>query len=350
MTEAGTAPDTQRQQTLKSHLLKVDVCCNLCGASDTTLITTGREHEYDNTTDDVFNVVACKNCGLCYLNPRPDVSELGQIYPPNYYSYGQQKHRLEANANSILQRLRYQGFRAKIARSLSLCPGHANVPVQVLDIGCGDGHTLDLYREVQDRTIETHGVDFNPGAIAMAEANGHKTYLGRFEDIAWPDCSFDLVYASHVIEHVPDPKAFTFKIRRILKPGGIFWFETPNIGSIDATWFRKKHWGAYHFPRHWFYFSRQTIEQLAKQCDFEIAHIDFVPNAIFWFWTFHSMMVDANPRLRPLADALLPPIDFQKDSFANFLRICFFCSIDVAIKKLTGETANMIVAFRKPFA
>lgn len=331
---------------MKSEIAKVETACNTCGATETTLVTAGREHEYDNTTDDVFHVVRCTSCGLVYLNPRPAVCELATIYPPNYYSYGQQRLREEANPHSLLQRLRYQGFRAKIGRSLALCPGGQRLAV--LDIGCGDGHTLNLYREYSGREIETHGVDFNAGAVSEAARAGHITYCGRFEDVALPDAQFDLVYASHVIEHVEDPKAFTQKVFRILKPGGVFWFETPNIGSLDARLFRHRHWGAYHFPRHWVFYDRRSIAKLADLTGFSLEFVDFVPNAIFWFWTFHSLIVSASPKLRRLADALFPPVDFQRDTLANFLRICFFCGIDVIIKLVTGETANMIVAFRKP--
>lgn len=332
---------------MKSDIKKVgESQCNCCGSVKQEFVTTGREHEYDNTTADVFTVVRCPDCGLCYLNPRPDVSELATIYPPNYYSYSQQRLKEDANPSSLLHRIRYQGFRAKIRKSLSLAPSHD--PTTVLDIGCGDGHTLSLFREVQDRNVETHGVDFNAGAVALAAQSGHKAYAGRFEDVDLPVEYFDLVTASHVIEHVADPRAFAEKVRRILRPGGIFWFETPNIGSLDAKLFRRYHWGAYHFPRHWFFFDARSIRKLAESVGFEVVFMDFCPNAIFWFWTFHSMIVSANPRLRPLAESLFPAVDFQRDTLANFLRICFFCGVDVMIKLSTGQTSNMVVAFRKP--
>jgi len=331
---------------MRSNINKVETVCNFCGSANRSLVTQGREHEYDNTTDDLFAVVACRDCGLVYLSPRPDVSELDTIYPPNYYSYGQQKLKEEADPNSLLHRIRYHGFKVKIQRALSLCPGVE--PVTVLDIGCGDGHTLNLFRTFGPVKVETHGVDFNVASVEAAASCGHKTYTGRFEEVDLAGGYFDLVYASHVIEHVADPRGFTEKVQRILKPGGIFWFETPNIGSLDARLFRRKHWGAYHFPRHWFFFSPETILKLARLAGFDVVLIDYVPNAIFWFWTCHSLIVSANPKLRKLADALFPPVDFQRDTLANFLRICLFCSIDLLIKVCTGQTANMIVAFRKP--
>lgn len=330
---------------MKSNIKKVEAACNFCGSAERILITTGSEHEYLTTTGDKFNVVQCTKCRLIYLNPRPDISELDTVYPPDYYSYNQQKLKEQANPNSLLHTLRYRGFMAKIRQGLSLCPQHD--PITVLDIGCGDGHTLNLYRQIKNVNVETHGVDFNTAACEQAAQQGHKTYSGRFEDVDLPLEYFDLVTASHVIEHVADPKGFTEKIHSILRPGGIFWFETPNIGSLDAKLFRKEHWGAYHFPRHWYFFDADSIGNLSKMTGFDIVLIDYYPNAIFWFWTFHSMLVSINPKLRKLADCLFPAIDFQRDTLANFLRICFFCGIDVIIKLLTGQTSNMVVAFRK---
>ncbi|MBS1954061.1 MAG: class I SAM-dependent methyltransferase [Cyanobacteria bacterium SZAS-4] len=372
----------------KSGITKVSTRCNLCNADDYELVTTGREHEYDNTTADDFNVVRCTKCGLIYLNPRPDVSELSTIYPVNYYSYNQKALRDQANPNSILHQLRYKGFQAKIRKSLSLCehenesaegklagggstgtrstgsgatgsgstesgstgnrsPGRGAHPPRwsVLDIGCGDGHTLDLY--ARHPGVKTYGVDFNLVALELARSNGHTVYEGSFEKAELPSNLFDLVTATHVIEHVADPRQFLLKVHHVLRADGILWLETPNIGSMDATWFRARHWGAYHFPRHWFFFSRETLTKLAASAGFEPVFTDFVPNAIFWFWTFHSMLIEKFPRSRKFVDILLPPIDFQKDTFANFVRICFFCVIDVIIKKATGETSNMIMAFKK---
>jgi ubiquinone/menaquinone biosynthesis C-methylase UbiE len=233
-----------------------------------------------------------------------------------------------------------------VEKSLALARQASTLPMRMLDIGCGDGHTLDLYK--QQPGVETHGVDFNQSALALARNNGHSVYQGRFEDVELPTDYFDLVTATHVIEHVPDPMQFAKKAFAVLKPGGIFWLETPNIESLDARMFRQGNWGGYHFPRHWFFFSRKTMLQLSNQIGFQTELVDFVPNAIFWFWTMHSIFLQNYPQARKFADTIFPPIDFQRDSFSNFLRICFFCSIDVAIKATTGETANMIVAVRKP--
>ena len=39
---------------------------------------------------------------------------------------------------------------------------------------------------------------------------------------------FSVVVALHVVEHLPDPEGTIREVRRILRPGGLFLFATPN--------------------------------------------------------------------------------------------------------------------------
>src|SRR5579872_6845724 len=125
-------------QAVKSNIRKVAVSCNNCGSSDSELVTDGVEHEYDNTTDDVFHVVRCKNCGLVYLNPRPDISELKTIYPDNYYAYElEEKNKSASSRKSALYKIRKNIYVGRLKRVLALCK--AGKDFRVMDIGCADG-------------------------------------------------------------------------------------------------------------------------------------------------------------------------------------------------------------------
>lgn len=329
----------------KSNIKKVETTCNNCGSSRTELVTKGVEHEYSNTTDDVFNVVRCLDCGLCYLNPRPDISELSTIYPPNYYAYNLEAGYDQEQRENFYYKLRY----STILKGLEYCLSFVKSPgtVSVLDIGCADGHILNWFRKVRTREVETFGVDMNERSVEKARTAGHTAYAGRFEEVDLPENFFDFVWASHVIEHVPDPREFALKVKRVLKPGGIFWFWTPNINSLDARIFRRQHWGAYHFPRHWVFYDPASVKRLAELTGFELVHIDFQPNAIFWVWTFHSLL-KRTPGLAGVADALFPPINWTQTTAGNFVRNGFFAAVDMVLKAVTGQTSNMGVVFRKP--
>jgi ubiquinone/menaquinone biosynthesis C-methylase UbiE len=49
---------------------------------------------------------------------------------------------------------------------------------------------------------------------------------GSAERIPFPSESFDVVHASSVMEHVQDLDASLAEVNRVLKPGGVFWFNS----------------------------------------------------------------------------------------------------------------------------
>jgi SAM-dependent methyltransferase len=51
-------------------------------------------------------------------------------------------------------------------------------------------------------------------------------------DIDMPDDSFDVVYASHVLEHIPNDVQAMSEIHRILRPGGWAILQVPIFGAV----------------------------------------------------------------------------------------------------------------------
>jgi len=336
---------------MKTAIKKVDVSCNNCGSTDFSLVTQGAEHEYKNTTSDVFCVVKCKNCSLVYLNPRPDVSELPTIYPNEYYAYHLASKNVEKeNTSSLLYRARRHVYLSRLEKALALCAYQGDL--RVLDIGCADGRALNWYKQVRSAKVETFGVDFDETAVKLARDAGHTVYCGRFETADIPLQYFDLLVATHVIEHVSDPKAFAKRAFAVLKPGGIFLIETPNINAADARLFKNRHWGGYHFPRHWIFYSPETLQQMVTECGFSIVDIQFHPAPAFWNWTFHSLLGapdrHKNGFFSRLSDWLFPPTEFQRNSVKNLIFVSLFTFLDIVLKAVTGTTSNMSLTVRKP--
>jgi len=331
---------------MKNDIKKVEVSCNNCGSCDADFVTKGVEHEYDNTTQDEFTVVKCSQCGLHYLNPRPNLCELNTIYPSQYYAYHLQTKNVESeNQDSLLYKARKFVYLDRLEKAISHCGNSQEL--NVLDIGCADGRALNWYRKIESKTVKTFGVDFDRIAVERAREAGHTIYQGRFEDVDMPTNFFDMAVATHVIEHVADPKAFARRAFEVIKPGGILLLETPNIDSLDAKLFRQRHWGGYHFPRHWVFYSAASITKLVKELGFEIIEIRYHPAPAFWNWSFHSLMASQAP-CKNLADFLFPPSDFQKNNLKNLCAVSLFTFIDVVQKATTGKTSNMSILLRKP--
>lgn len=97
----------------------------------------------------------------------------------------------------------------------------------ILDVGANDGSFCPEIRRVAAHAGLFAGVD--PDADKLSR---HPLVQQRFattlESSEIPDASFDCVYAIYVLEHVADDRSFLSRVARILKPGGSFFFITPN--------------------------------------------------------------------------------------------------------------------------
>jgi SAM-dependent methyltransferase len=98
----------------------------------------------------------------------------------------------------------------------------AQGPWRVLDLGCGTGDSIDLFR-ARDPDVQWVGLD----VPASPEAAGRTRRDARFEtfdgvSIPFADGSFELVYCKQVLEHVRHPEPLLAEVRRVLVPGG--WF------------------------------------------------------------------------------------------------------------------------------
>lgn len=309
----------------------------------------GREHEYDNTTDEEFAVVRCGRCGLVRLNPRPAVSELSVIYPPDYYAYHLVDH--DGSPRSLFARLTEPPKRRMYQRRLvSIVDELASDAerLRLLDVGCADGRLLDWYRSspVGGRLV-THGIDLSDDAVRLAQGRGHVAVSGRFEtDTSLESDSYHLIFASHVIEHTDDPRAFARRAADLMVPGGLFVVSTPNFDSFDVRRFQR-HWGGNHFPRHWTFYDARSITALAASVGLAVERVDYELNPVFWNWTAHSWLRERFPHRR-WVDRVFPPVDIFHPSARSFLNLSVFTVVDRLQQALTAKTASMVAVLRKP--
>lgn len=101
----------------------------------------------------------------------------------------------------------------------------------VLDIGCGRG---GLVEQLDHPLAQVVGID--PDWQSLQQ---HRLPLPRV--VGWSDAlpfapaHFDVAFASWVLEHLADPARTFAALRRVLRPGGVFVFITPN-GRHPLAW------------------------------------------------------------------------------------------------------------------
>ncbi|MBN2190075.1 MAG: class I SAM-dependent methyltransferase [Candidatus Aureabacteria bacterium] len=97
---------------------------------------------------------------------------------------------------------------------------------KVLDLGCRDGEFTKHYAGKNNVT----GVDIDRDALVIAKKNLNidTEWLDLNEEFPFREDSYDAVIACEIIEHIYYPESFLEKIRRVLKPGGVFIGSAPN--------------------------------------------------------------------------------------------------------------------------
>lgn len=97
----------------------------------------------------------------------------------------------------------------------------------VLDLGCGNGHTLEAVRRCHPANRYS-GLDFSEELLARARARklpGCELRLGDARALPYKDGSFDAVYTERCLINILDwdgQKKALSEIRRVLRPGGYY--------------------------------------------------------------------------------------------------------------------------------
>ena len=209
-----------------------------------------------------FGYVRCTRCGLIQMNPQPLPEDVKRRYQEgsgkDYLSYE------IANEASFLRlqelALGDAGFE-KIERAF-LETGRT----RLLDIGSATGALLGKLKtrgwNVTGIEISTPQADYarNERGLDIIGVPLEKAGLG-------PD-SFDVVLASHLIEHLNNPGLFVREVYRILKPGSYFLVTTPNISGFQGRLMQSR-WRSAIFD-HLYLFSKKTLTRLLKDTGFSI--------------------------------------------------------------------------------
>ncbi len=264
------------------------VSCNLCGLDNARVLFSKKDKF--GVTEDGFNVVECQGCGLLYINPRPSQEEIRKFYPETY----SWKETLEAESflTKCVRRLekayRYHLLRDEVSKVVKFTRRGSG---KVLDIGCGTGDRLDVFR---NKGFETYGVETSDSGNY---AQGHlklNVLKGDLFSANFPDGFFDIVTLYNVLEHTHHPTRVCDEIHRILKDDGFLVIQVPNKDSLQCKIFKKR-WAAFDVPRDLYYFGIETLQSFLRKSVFRITKVDQFMN----WWHPPTMVISLFPNLDP---------------------------------------------------
>ncbi len=216
------------------------LACILCEQSDTRLYKV--ENGYD--------AVQCARCGLVFVTPRPDITEMKELYQGQETKIDLSQHMTGRDEKTIEAR-----WALRVIKRYQT--GGA-----LLEVGSAAGYFL---REAQRQGFAVQGIDLVQQFVRFAtEVLDVPVFEGTLRDARFAPETFDVVYMRNVLGHLAFPIAEFEIVHRVLKPRGYLVLETGNVAELPA-----ETTGELELPDHLFHFSESTIKQLLERTRFD---------------------------------------------------------------------------------
>jgi len=156
---------------------------------------------------------------------------------------GKQGCRYAGSKNDVKSLDRYYKKLFGITRSQLNHECLAGVPLdsQVLEVGCNNGVQLQCLKEMG--FMDVMGVEPNPLAVKKYGDNGVCIEQGYGQSLDFPDQTFDLVFTSGVLIHIPPDELSLVlgEMYRVTKNGGWLWgFEYFHPSCIERVYDGKR--------------------------------------------------------------------------------------------------------------
>jgi SAM-dependent methyltransferase len=101
---------------------------------------------------------------------------------------------------------------------------HLGAEVAALDLGAGAGIVEQM--NFKGLAASVCGVDLDPRVVSNPMLDEGR--VANADRIPFEDARFDVVFSDNVLEHLEEPLQVFREVARVLKPGGVFLFKTPN--------------------------------------------------------------------------------------------------------------------------
>ena len=251
-----------QKQTLNNINNKIDSGIYKYAKSICACGSTGEFSDTEICSHDRFGMtarnVACKNCGLIRLDPHLDQESLELFYRDHYRSlYTGLKSTDNAEKVFNAQYITGQNYYNYIKSNIDNIDSYKNV----LEIGCSAGGILKVFSDTGHQCV---GYDYDYEYMKYGKEKGLNLINGGVDSIHGNEL-FDIVIASHVLEHLPDINTKINKILKLIKPNGILFIAVP--GLLNQKYYVGKRASFQYWAQavHIWWFSYETLSNLMSK-------------------------------------------------------------------------------------
>jgi 2-polyprenyl-3-methyl-5-hydroxy-6-metoxy-1,4-benzoquinol methylase len=210
------------------------VRCIVCNVEDAEVIDGGYTGYVEGTS---FTIYGCSSCGSHFVSPLSFIGTLYEnIYETPDISGYDRYHTYARRMKKVKNPLRYLSYSESTYYPVYRYMKNKSA-LRVLDVGCGYGYLTYALRALRNDAI---GIDISENAITFARENFGEYYLHTdVGSLAKTSIErFDVIIATELIEHLPEPHKFVADCLRLLRAGGRIIITTPNkdYHRRDSVW------------------------------------------------------------------------------------------------------------------
>ncbi|MBY9006439.1 MAG: class I SAM-dependent methyltransferase [Candidatus Lokiarchaeota archaeon] len=292
--------------------------CPFCQSSEYLYILSQPDIRY--FPEDSFQICRCKSCNILFTLPIQSLEQLRKYYPKTYGPYREINSVNEIIENThfhyskflnkillLFEKVYSHSFYKEIHRNFPrnffykvlntiirlyykflllltsryfwfLNPlrlfGHVIYPsaypyknqkIKYLHIGSG---SANVFTKLHLLGFSIHNIDINKALCAEYNKRGINSHCGTIKDVDFPNEYFDVIYLSHVLEHLLQPKEELTKLKDWLKRSGVIICQFPLYGTVE--WNSNNKFVFFDVPRHRIHIEKQNVEMIFNKCGLKI--------------------------------------------------------------------------------
>lgn len=213
--------------------------------------------------------------GFYQIDPPPTDEELTAYYEHQYFQNGLGGYELAYTEQELAYNQAIIGDSYSIIEQIQ-----KNQPEKsMLDIGCGEGWTLDYFLQ---RKWDVVGIDF--GDFAIKKYHPHlleNLIVGNIyetlQTLHKQRKTFSVIMLDNVLEHVKDPISLLQQVKNLAHSSTVFVIKVPNDFSLLQTYLlenaliEKPYWVAY--PDHLAYFTKESLTSAVQSVGWSVVDL-----------------------------------------------------------------------------
>ncbi len=193
--------------------MNLSINCLFCNSNKT--VATKQLPIYFNSKTFIWN--KCENCKLLFLFPHLSDSDKEAMYKLSYHT------------------TYYFNYNERYYKQLEIIKSFEKI--SFLDFGCGDAGLLFFLLK---SNYEVTGVEYDNALIEILTSKFNKINFIQ-ECLFWEtSATYDIIHLGDVLEHLSNPADLMNRLKKYLKPDGLFFVEGPlECNPSFGYYFRK---------------------------------------------------------------------------------------------------------------